>query len=249
MLLERAMRKLSTLSIVMPTFPIAQLFTSPQGEGTNSGVLMRFVRLAGCNVGKYSVGADEKLAALRVLNPKHSICTSALGDQFLCDTDYHSFDRLTAEEAIKSDVPDVTAICLTGGEPFMHNLMPFVNACKVSLQGLHIETSGTLPIPIEVATDSWVTCSPKEGFLKENLGHIDEFKFLINADTPDSVLDKIYDIVGGADEGPDLVPCYLQPINDVLTIDMGSVKRVLELQRLDPRLVISVQLHKLLNCE
>src|SRR6185369_9387497 len=109
-------------------FPIAQLFTAPQGEGMHVGVLMKFIRLAGCNVGRYSEGASEELSALRVLNPRHSICTSALGDSFLCDTDYHVIDKMTAEEAIGDT--DVTAICITGGEPFMHDLSPFIKAAK-----------------------------------------------------------------------------------------------------------------------
>lgn len=231
-------------------YPIAQLFTSPQGEGLHSGVLMRFVRLAGCNVGVYSVGANEQLAALRVLHPKHSICTSALGDSFLCDTNYFSIAKMSAEDAIQSEVPGVTAVCLTGGEPFMHDVMPFVKATQDMGQSLHIETSGTKPIPQAVAEKSWITCSPKSGFLKENLGHIDEMKFLVPADDSDlaEMLEKIYACVGG-DTGPSLMPCFLSPINGIDTIDPKATARALALQRLDPRLVITIQQHKVLGCE
>jgi 7-carboxy-7-deazaguanine synthase len=39
-------------------YPIAEVFTSPQGEGVWTGTLMTFIRLAGCSVGK--VMTEEK---------------------------------------------------------------------------------------------------------------------------------------------------------------------------------------------
>jgi 7-carboxy-7-deazaguanine synthase len=43
---------MSAESIWEKTFPISEVFTSPQGEGLYAGQLMTFIRFAGCTVGK-----------------------------------------------------------------------------------------------------------------------------------------------------------------------------------------------------
>lgn len=225
------------------TYPISQLFTAPQGEGTFSGVMMRFVRLAGCNVGKYVPNHP-----LRILNPRHSVCTSALGQEFLCDTDYHKVTDCTVEEAI-GKLGRVSHVCLTGGEPFMHDIAPFVEWCDDNEARLHVETSGTLIIPEELAKGStWITCSPKAGFRQENRNAVDEYKFVIDGTmSVDKILAGIYQTLGGEDE-LDYTQVYLSPINGINDID-ESARFALEVQKQDPRLNITMQLHKILGTE
>jgi organic radical activating enzyme len=248
------------------TYPIAELFISPQGEGTHAGTLMQFIRLAGCNVGKFLGGSNPRatpaepkgisddLDTLRVLHPRHSICTTALGQSFLCDTDYTSAVRRSVESLLHFDVP-VNAICITGGEPFLHDLRPlvFAAASLPDIRMIQIETSGTKPISASVAEvdEVWITCSPKAGYLPANREHIDEFKFVLDGTQPfESVLPVIYEICGLEADVPALdVPVFIQPVNGVTTVDHESLAYVLALQRHCPLLKLSVQMHKLIGVQ
>jgi len=162
-------------------YPIAETFYSLQGEGTYAGTPMFFVRLAGCNVGRYprAPQGDQPESIpepFQILHPEYATCTSFSNAQFICDTDYRVKERLTSYE-IGERVKESKAdhVCLTGGEPFIHNLDDLL----FTLDGysIHIETSGTKPI--ENLRGDWITCSPKAGFLKENVEHILEYKFLV----------------------------------------------------------------------
>lgn len=227
-------------------YPISQLFTAPQGEGFYVGTLMRFIRLAGCNVGKYEDPKENDVSALRVLHPDYSVCTSILGDRFLCDTNYKGIGKYTTEEALGFD--KVGHVCITGGEPFMHNLGAMIEACKARGLQVHIETSGTKPIPENIAQDEdvWITCAPKEGFLPENRGKVSEWKFLVNeASHPGETVAKIKSVVG--DDGLGIV--YICSINSIENVNHEAVKRALEVQRLEPSFIIGVQLHKFLGTD
>ena len=106
----------------MTRYPVAETFCNIQGEGTYTGTWMFFIRLAGCNVGRYEA-FDQAPGPLRVFNSQHSICTSLAGERFLCDTDYHKYNEFTAEElACQLATSGANHVCITGGEPFMHNL-------------------------------------------------------------------------------------------------------------------------------
>src|SRR4051812_2738266 len=94
------------------TYPISEIFTSPQGEGLYTGMMMTFIRLAGCSVGrpypkeKYVVlphcefkciGGDPDMGhgpncayakSTHVLPIYTEQCTLYDGRTFACDTDY-----------------------------------------------------------------------------------------------------------------------------------------------------------------
>lgn len=232
-------------------YPIAQLFTSPQGEGFYVGALMRFIRLAGCNVGKYEEPVQGDVSELRVLRPEYSICTSALGDRFVCDTNYKSIGKFKTEDALGFD--KFRHVCITGGEPFMHNLAPMIEVCRQRELLVHIETSGTKPIPDEIALDEnvWITCAPKAGFLPENRSKVNEWKFLVtSAADPAKVVADVYKVVG--DEVIESLMSslvYICPINNIETVDQASMAAALTVQRLEPRFLIGVQLHKFIGVE
>lgn len=235
-----------------PTYPIAETFISPQGEGAYVGAAMLFIRLAGCNVGKYMgpmelTAEDESgLKDLRVLNPKHSICTSAIGNKkFLCDTDYFKRAAMTPFQLI-AEATTVRRICITGGEPLMHDLMPLVRAALIKKIDVHIETSGTLPITKELADMCWITCSPKAGFLTSNRPMIREYKFVVDpaAMSSEETIKQIRELTGGL-HSQQLF--YIQSINGVNELNHESNAGLLAIQRLEPRLRISIQTHKILG--
>src|SRR5512146_688808 len=111
-------------------YPVAEIFHSIQGEGVFTGTPMLFVRLAGCNVG--------------VASSQGSVCRTFTGAEFPCDTDYKMTKRASEQEIIQECHEE--HICITGGEPFIHDLSDLIHAFvtpvpnKPEWQGLvHIE--------------------------------------------------------------------------------------------------------------
>jgi 7-carboxy-7-deazaguanine synthase len=261
------------------SYKIAETFYSLQGEGTMTGTPMYFIRLAGCNVGVYTpISPESKAAALlyedvvsvnepqllRVLNDRHSICTTALGTQFLCDTEYQSRQTRTVEELMRFVKHSGTgAICITGGEPLLYDLKPLITAALIAELTVQIETSGTLPIPDYLSSvvfgeagtsydtnDVWITCSPKEGYLPENGERINEFKFVVpictHEDAENSIVRGIVEIIQTA---ADYKPVYLQPVGGIHDADARNTAYVVELLKRNAsrNWRLSVQLHKYLH--
>ena len=235
------------------TYPIAEIFASPQGEGAYAGTRMLFVRLAGCNVGRYlgpmelTAQGDHKLKELRVLNPRHSICQSAIGHKdFLCDTDYFQSAKMTPSEILQHDTTR-RRVCITGGEPFLHDLWPLIQQCLLHHIHVHIETRGTLEIPQRIAQMCWVTCSPKKGFLPVNRSRISEYKFVIDPSSQPlaDILKQIQELTNGPQHKDQLF--YIQAINGVNELNTEANQGLLMLQEMNPNLRISIQTHKILG--
>lgn len=237
-------------------YPISEIFVSPQGEGEYAGALMGFIRLAGCTVGKpypkqfYSVHRAD-LNEVNISDPLPIYtekCTLYDGREFPCDTNYKMKEKLTLNE-ITTRIPiDISHICITGGEPFMHDLNPLVAAIEHRGATAHVETSGTIPLRKAFPDgesdkslweeDVWITVSPKKGILQEMVERADEIKLLID--------DKFnIDNVPVSIMQHKLV--YIQPVNFEYTINAENLKRVMELQKQFPSWRVSVQLHKVLE--
>lgn len=250
------------------TYPVAELFFSIQGEGVYTGTPMLFIRLAGCNVGKYT---DKPLAHTPfplfhqgdvglVTAKQHSICTTLDGVPFTCDTDYHPrLGKLTIEEIFdgsnpgdeKVPWPPIRHICITGGEPLLHNLSPFIEWAYAREIQVHIETSGTLDIQALlcsekysnlIPTNVWITCCPKQGFIPRNYRVIDEWKLLYDSERSDREELLNFHRAYCADR-----PTYLQPINPVNSVNLSSVECLIDFLRIHPEFRLSAQLHKLLR--
>lgn len=146
---------------------VSEKFKSVQGEGVYCGTPMAFIRFQGCSVGK-------------------KICAA-------CDTDFehrHSFrggGTFTINE-LRVWSGNFNHICLTGGEPLDQSyLKPLYE--ELAFNGLskmiHIETSGTKPIPDWMETEIvdhkrvWLTVSPKPGYLKEVIDLASEVKVIV----------------------------------------------------------------------
>jgi organic radical activating enzyme len=249
------------------TYPIAEQFVSLQGEGRYTGTLMQFIRLAGCNVGR-RLDVRSTTLAKELLLPvfqKHHVCETAVGQEFMCDTDYGAKYSVTivemADLILKSGVKH---ICLTGGEPLLHDVLTISALCTELEVELHVETSGTKEIPVELHSDH-VACSPKVGFLVENWGRIDEYKFVIGPDggSAQDIVGKISGFFakgiaykGEEPESPfhpietpanPFADVYVQPANELNTVNRASLATCMAVVQLRPHWAVSFQSHKLLN--
>lgn len=240
---------------VKPTYPIAEMFSSLQGEGVFTGTPMRFIRLAGCNVGRYETPENvptyypsDQLRIFQTSRSHYAVCETALAQRFICDTDYRATARLTVEEII--DGVKEHHICLTGGEPLMHNLDPLIAALIEGGKRVHLETSGTLPInritPTSDGSGVWISCSPKKGFLRTNIPFVDEWKFVVGEDFRPEQIEEFFNYPEG--RSPRIQrPVYLQPYNAITRVAGESVMRVMDVLKTHPEWRLSPQLHKYLG--
>ena len=135
--------------------PIMEHFFTIQGEGTYSGRAAYFVRLAGCDIG--CVWCDVKESWDSELHPILGI------------------DYLISE--IKKTTVDFVVI--TGGEPALYNLAPFIKKLKTQKIEVAIETSGCYELKGIV---DWYCFSPKKfkAPCKEAYELANELKIVIN---------------------------------------------------------------------
>ncbi|MEO0482512.1 MAG: 7-carboxy-7-deazaguanine synthase QueE [Planctomycetota bacterium] len=116
------------------TLPIAEAFTSIQGEGVRTGAPSRFIRVAGCNL-------------------RCGWCDTPYAS-WAPEGDAVSIDALV-QDAASAGVPDAV---LTGGEPMLFDAIePLSRALRAA--GLHItiETAGTIHRP-PANGDSGLAC-------------------------------------------------------------------------------------------
>lgn len=220
--------------------PIAEIFESPQGEGHYTGVSMVFVRFAGCSVGRPYSSASREVLGLQIWQER---CTAWDNVHFPCDTAYRMTERLTVDE-ILSRVGSSPRICITGGEPLMHDLTEFITEAKAKKKKIHIETSGTKSTDDlrESFPDIWITVSPKNGYIPEVLLDANEVKVLIGLEFDES---RFLHEFGALMESGKL---WIQPINMLTEVDSANLKKCMDLQQRYPKLKLSVQLHKYVGC-
>jgi 7-carboxy-7-deazaguanine synthase len=217
-------------------YNVAEIFTSPQGEGLHTGVPMTFIRLVGCSVGK-------------------TVCQH-------CDTDFDksypwkgggAFHAIDLLREVRTD-----HVCITGGEPFNWDLRDLWYQLREHT--IHVETSGTvlpeymMPGPQHIYTDHneeirspklWITVSPKPGFLKDMvLKYADEVKVIVPGLGNGEGWPTLQNAIAWANAGK-LV--YLQPRNHKDKIDPQNLALVTQLVTDHPNLRLSVQMHKYLN--
>jgi 7-carboxy-7-deazaguanine synthase len=260
---ESRVEKETSSNRIEKRYPIAEIFTSPQGEGLYTGTLMTFVRFAGCSVGKTIRDPKEierfcVVEGLRILPVYRERCTTYDGREFLCDTDFRTKDVLTVKEIIARIPAGVGHICLTGGEPMMHDLLPLMDGLRSRMADLlevphyagqhlgynppfiHVETSGTIMAPdtwLFDEGDIWLTVSPKLGVLDDMISLADEVKILVDSKFDESKLPM------SIHERIDCV--WIQPVNAEWHISKQNMDCVLALQKKHPSWRISTQMHKI----
>jgi organic radical activating enzyme len=252
----------------MTNYLVAERFTSLEGEGLYTGVMMRFIRLAGCSVGK-------------------KVCQA-------CDTDFDSAlpwrggGRFSDVE-LADWVDGYQHVELTGGEPLDHDVIPLCQAIwdKNEKTLMHVQTSGTKNLPGVPRDRVWICVSPKPGFREDIVMAADEVKVIVpglgvitdalreryrkdwshlpgyterlNDRRPETIKlieaereaairalrwPDLQDALRWAAEGKTV---FLQPLNDKLTVDKMNLKYVLDVLRDHPELRLSCQLHKILG--
>ena len=120
-------------------YPVHEIFTSIQGEGVKCGQPMVFIRLIGCN----------------------------LRCRF-CDTKQprQSKEREMSAKDIAREVVSQTSdnmvrwVCITGGEPTIHDLGPLIYELRSASRYVALETNGTRILDRPERPD-WITVSPK----------------------------------------------------------------------------------------
>lgn len=221
--------------------PIAEVFDSIQGEGYWTGHPMRFIRLAGCPVGKKANEEyDEKeIGTFPIVISK---CKTWDGRFFDCDTDFSCHTYMTVSELLDSCWQK--HICLTGGEPLIHQhqliKLGFFKDAFEKGKMIHIETSGTIEIHRNFDEDSrlWITCAPKWQYLDNMVRRADEVKILVDENL---IKSKIPDVVRNHKR------VYLSPINGEKEINQENVKLAYELLQYISGSALSCQWHKFLN--
>lgn len=250
--------------------PIAEAFCSPQGEGTHTGRLMIFLRLAGCTVGTryseemYEVGPQSTGTALlaSVLPIYTNECHLYDGRTFACDTDYTRKLVVRTEKDLHTYLECVHStcktICLTGGEPMMHkqNFHMLVDWLKHGNYALHLETSGTIPLGEEMRNTllrfEHISISPKLGFLESYCKYAHDVKLLVDENfNPSKLPDGLFRMFNSQQLADEAVGVYadptiwLQPVNGEHNVNTVNLKSCLDLQLTYPHLRISTQAHKL----
>lgn len=225
-------------------FPVTEIFHSPQGEGVHSGVAMTFVRLAGCNVGKPMTSQELLHEGIRESWVER--CHDWGGNSFNCDTNFRMTCKMTVDE-ILSEVTRAR-ICLTGGEPLMHDVRPLLEAAWNKGIAVHVETSGTKAVqplrdiaPYRSRSFLWICISPKQGYLESNFDEADEIKVLIGERFSEE--DFLIRFKPYMEQGK----VSISPVNDICEFDKVNARKCLELQEKYPKLRISIQSHKLLG--
>jgi organic radical activating enzyme len=196
-------------------YPVADIFWSLQGEGHFVGAPMTFVRLAGCSVLGCSIRAE---------------CDEA---PWKAQWSMRTLDIVDRVKTIRAS----GIVCITGGEPTDHDLIPLVCALHESGYRVHIETSGVRPvmgIPIE-----WLTVSPKSGDYRQRVGHT--LKIVVRPEWKDP-----WCVIKSLDTGADFFHRYLQPLTvNGAPVNLQQVKDLLDdMHNGGGRWFLSTQAHR-----
>lgn len=195
------------------SYPLMEHFYTIQGEGFHQGKAAYFIRLAGCDVG--CVWCDVKESWDRSIHP-----TTTIAEML-------DFVRSTPAELV----------VITGGEPFMYDLKPLIEALQAHKLAVNIETSGAYPF---TGHPEWICLSPKKfkAPLAENLPMAHELKVVIFHKSDFEWAEKHAASVSAN------CKLYLQPewdkANEMTPLIVEYVKR-------HPKWNISLQTHKFIN--
>jgi organic radical activating enzyme len=132
---------------IEPKYPVTSIFRSIQGEGHRHGEVTTFIRLAGCSVLNCSIRAECDEAPWKT---KETLTV----DDILLRVRQHSPRGI---------------VCITGGEPTDHDLIPLIDGLRRAHFEIHLETSGARAVP--GLTADWITVSPKTVDFARRTGH------------------------------------------------------------------------------
>lgn len=180
-------------------YPVAEIFYSLQGEGHFVGYPMMFLRLAGCSVLDCSIRKE-------------------------CDeAPWKATERLTLDQIVtRADTSRI--VCITGGEPTDHDLLPLVATLKERGHRVHLETSGVRSVegwPLD-----WLTVSPKHdpASLVQTSGNT--MKLVVRPEWSDQTVQSL---MNRFEAHTMFFHRYLQPMTGMngLPVNLAAVIRVL----------------------
>lgn len=170
-------------------YPVTDIFISDQGEGHFVGAAMAFVRLAGCSVLDCRIRANCDEAPWK---SNHRLDAARIVD--------------TIRGKSRAEGP-FAAVCITGGEPTDHDLVPLISALRAEGWPVHLETSGIRSCggyPID-----WLTVSPKTADFVQRVGHT--LKLVVMPEW-DNAPDGAWSIIKGLSDCTSFFHYYLQPL-------------------------------------
>ena len=215
--------------------PVAECFSSIQGEGANTGIPMVFLRVAGCNLSCAFCDTDHSCKESWQIPDLYAHILGLAGNP---------------ESAYK-----IEWVCLTGGEPtlYIRQLVSLIAALKRSFKKICIETNGTNFLPFKYQHKDfsklymrgevfdWITVSPKRDseLCKQTLRLADEWKVVIE-DASDI---KRVEELGEKFRYYDTMPIYLQPVDNNREVALMAI----EACKYHRNWRLSVQVHKFLG--
>ena len=196
-----------------------------QGEGSLTGAVTAFVRLAGCNMWS---GREKDRAS--------SACP-------FCDTDFVGGDRLTARDivaALRCLLDAGGLVTVSGGEPLLQLDLDLARSLVDAGYRVAIETNGTRAIDPELRALLHVTCSPKVPREEMVLADCDDLKVLVPH--PDER------ITPAAFSDFPARSRWVQPVNLRDVLNHANVRHAVDVAIAMPGdWRVSIQLHKLLG--
>lgn len=190
---------------------ISDIFYSLQGEGRFTGKPAIFIRFYGCNL-------------------KCSFC-----DEPLHQSHFEELDDKKIIEQVESYPGQF--IVITGGEPTLQNLNPFITKLKNMGYYIAVETNGYKLDNISEA--NWITYSPKDWKEIKSPEKVDEFKFVVNIKSDLKPIIELSETFKG--------PLYIQPEGKEQNIVSENINFCIDFVKNNPVFTLSLQTHKLLD--
>lgn len=194
-------------------YPVTKIFRSLQGEGHFVGYPMTFVRLAGCSVLDCMIREECDEAPWKA--------TETLGEAEIL-------------HRVRQESP-AGIVCITGGEPTDHDLVPLLATLKDAGFQVHIETSGVRSI--EGLPFDWTTISPKTPDYVQRSGYT--LKLVVRHG-------MTWQDINAFDDNTTFLHRYLQPLNGSRPHPLPDVLRLLlSWDNFKGRWAMSHQSHKI----
>lgn len=194
-----------------------------QGEGSASGMVVKFIRFAGCN--RWSGLPEHKPAA---------ICK-------FCDTDFRGGEQLEIEQIIErlDKLGPGQRVVISGGEPTLQLDEPILLALKDMGFILHLETNGSRALGKLARYFTHITMSPKQSLHDTKLEWCTDLKILFPPIHPD--------VEPGNFSTFPAIHRFLQPVWDDNYKE--NLKLTLAKIMAEPAWRLSLQMHKILGVE
>lgn len=219
---------------------VHKVFDTIQGEGPDAGRPCVFIRLSRCN--------------LRC---------------FFCDTDFESGDwydlpNICAVVASESSICNRDLVVITGGEPLLQNIVPFVKQMNRMGMACSVETAGTIFYPelrevfspTRSINDNLIVCSPKTPKIAEGMEEIvGAWKYIIQHGgvDVDGLPVNSTQIAGRKSHifRPSLpsVPIYVQPMDELDEMKNAANLRAIVQSSQNNGYRLCIQLHKIAGLE